>query len=66
MTSIITEDTTLSWERGKTDDEWIIPCPHDVGDYNNDKCSRCWASHQDATPYCASEEYKRVRDNRPT
>jgi protein gp37 len=28
---------------------WYLPCPHKG---NEEKCSPCWASHQDAEPYC--------------
>jgi hypothetical protein len=38
-----------------------IPCPHD-GDA--EMCKLCWASDEDSTPYCNSEEYKRIRDNK--
>ena len=32
-----------------------VPCPHE-GD--EEACSRCWASHDDAVPYCSADEYK--------
>ena len=38
--------------------DWPIPCPHE-GD--EERCSRCWASHQDATPYCSGETYERIK-----
>jgi len=38
------------------DQNWPVPCPHE-GDEK--ACDNCWASHQDAVPYCTSDEYKR-------
>jgi hypothetical protein len=38
----------------KLDDSRPIPCPHE-GDET--WCERCWASHEDATPYCTSTDY---------
>lgn len=35
-----------------------VPCPNEK---NTEACERCWASHPDAVPYCASEEYKKKR-----
>jgi hypothetical protein len=31
-----------------------IPCPHEG---NETLCGQCWASSEEATPYCASREY---------
>lgn len=36
------------------DNRYPVPCPHE-GD--EEFCERCWASHDDATPYCKSREY---------
>ncbi len=36
------------------DNRYPVPCPHE-GD--KEACERCWASHDDATPYCVSREY---------
>ena len=39
-------------------DGWPVPCPHEG---HEEACSDCWASHQDATPYCDSDEYRRLK-----
>jgi hypothetical protein len=36
--------------------DWPIPCPYED---DAETCDRCWASHEDAVPYCTDEDYKR-------
>lgn len=35
-----------------------VPCPHE-GD--EPFCERCWASHEDAVPYCTGVDYKQLK-----
>ena len=37
---------------------WPVPCPSDG---NVEACEKCWASHSDATPYCTTEYYKKLK-----
>lgn len=37
--------------------KWVVPCP---GEGDAKGCDHCWKASNDATPYCATEEYKRL------